>query len=39
MVEVTHREKTEEEEKVIEEVRKTGKNWWLNTIKKIGLFT
>ena len=27
MVEVTRREKTEEESKVIEEVRKTGKNW------------
>ena len=24
---LTHREKTEEEEKVIEEVRKTGKQW------------
>ena len=27
MVEVTRREKTEEEKKVIEEVRKTGKQW------------
>ena len=27
MVEVTYREKTEEEKKVIEEVRKTGKQW------------
>ena len=27
MVEVTHKDKTEEEEKVIEEVRKTGKQW------------
>ena len=27
MVQVTHREKTEEEKKVIEEVRKTGKQW------------
>ena len=26
-MEVTHREKTEEEKKVIEEVRKTGKQW------------
>ena len=27
MVEVTRREKTEEEEKVIEEIRKSGKQW------------
>ena len=27
MVEVTHKDKTEEEAKVIEEVRKTGKQW------------
>ena len=27
MVEVTHKDKTEEEEKVIEEVRKSGKQW------------
>ena len=27
MVEITHKEKTEEEKKVIEEVRKTGKQW------------
>ena len=27
MVEVTHKDKTKEEEKVIEEVRKSGKQW------------
>ena len=27
MVEVTHKDKTEEEAKVIEKVRKTGKQW------------
>ena len=27
MVEVTHKDKTEEEAKVIEEVRETGKQW------------